>query len=52
MQLVYMSTDAIQAQKEVSDLLDLKIQVAVSQQIWIPGSELRTSGRAVYALNH
>ena len=37
---------------EASDPLELKLQLAVSCQMWVLGTELRPSARAASALNH
>jgi hypothetical protein len=43
---------ALGGQKRASDPLELELQAVVSCLVWVMGSELRPSGRAVSDLNH
>lgn len=38
-------------ERMVSDCLDLELQLVVSHLTWVPGTQLRSSVREVYALS-
>ena len=49
--LVHMCVDVDGGQWRAVDALELELQEFVSHPLWVLGTRLRTSGRAVSALN-
>jgi hypothetical protein len=48
----YVNAGASGGQRRMSDSLELELQAVVRYLMWVMGTELRSSGRVVNALNH
>lgn len=49
--LCYPHVGTLRGQKRVCDALELELQAVVSYPVWVLGTKLESSGRALRALN-